>query len=59
MNRVLIEINTINAAFREHGGSVELTRILLELTHDIQDHGVRDRFLYDINGNVVGEVTTN
>lgn len=47
-----ITINDGNAAFEDPGR--EVARILDKLSKDIQDNGLTDTHLYDINGNRVG-----
>ena len=56
MSRLIITINTANAAFEE-GSGTECARILNEIACDIDGHDIpkgTDRKLFDINGNKVG-----
>lgn len=57
MDKIIITINTGNAAFGEPGekGEVEVGRILRELAADIEYYNYPD-FLYDINSNKVGTI---
>ncbi len=55
MAKLSITIQTDNAAF-EGDPSVELARILADYAASLERESLRDRKLYDINGNPVGRV---
>lgn len=52
--RIIIE--TDNAAFEEAGAEVETARILRKLADCIENGGIGDFNLKDINGNTVGQM---
>lgn len=56
MSRLIITINTANAAFEE-GNGTECARILKEIAASIDGNDIlpnTDRKLHDLNGNKVG-----
>jgi hypothetical protein len=50
-----LEINLGNAAFHPDP-EPELQRILRKIAEQLGDRSLEDRFIYDVNGNKVGEV---
>ena len=53
MDKVIIEIDTTNAAFEGYDGHLEVARILRKLADDLENE-VGGEILRDINGNRVG-----
>ena len=53
--KIIITIDTSNAAFEERGPEVEAASILEYLASNWRGGGLFDRTLRDINGNIVGE----
>jgi len=58
MEKVVIEINSSNDAFKETSENEELARILRDMA-DKLEMGINSRKLMDINGNKVGSVEYN
>jgi len=59
---IRIEINTDNAAFSEGDYQFEIARILQELAVNMEYNGIHygeDQVIRDVNGNVVGSMTTS
>jgi hypothetical protein len=60
MKRLLVRIETENAAFSGRGLDLETARLLRKVADEIERHGVklcnRDK-LMDVNGNTVGSVS--
>lgn len=54
MEKVIISIETVNAAFDENEGN-ELARILKEIAEKLEN-GSQPELIRDINGNKVGKI---
>jgi len=55
MERITIEIETVNAAFDDEPAS-EIARILRDLAEQFESFGLPHSKLRDVNGNVCGRV---
>ena len=56
MEKITITINTENAAF-DDCPEEEVKRILHELAYSIDNSGLTEKKIRDINGNTVGSIT--
>lgn len=56
MNKIIITIETVNAAFEDAGINFELARILKELANN-PEKLFDGKKIFDLNGNAVGKIT--